>query len=168
MESAMERREVPCPSRFAVLWLLIFPLLFFAVFLVSNSAESTYHRIPISERKLNLKGLEMVTTRYLDEHPEDFYRFIRILTNADDALQDHESLTRGAVMHWLDQSMEREGFDREMPVRLFLRNVYLKEWEWAYLRRIDTGEREYLYDLIGATIGGLYRCTCVPPEFEQG
>lgn len=110
----------------------------------------------------------MVTTQYLDEHPEAFYRFIRILTNADNALQEHPSLTRGAVMKWLDQSMGREGFDSEMPVRLFLRNVYLKEWEGAYFRRIDPGEREYLYDLIGATIGGMYRCTCVPPELKQG
>ena len=82
--------------------------------------------------------------------------------------QAHETLTRGAVMTWLDQSMQQEGFDPEMPVRLFLRKVYLKEWDGAYLRRVDAGEREYLYDLIGATIGGMYRCTCVPRDVKQG
>ncbi|MFY9268208.1 MAG: hypothetical protein WAO55_00495 [Candidatus Manganitrophaceae bacterium] len=168
MEYVMREGAVEGPSRFAVLWLLVFPFLFFFIFIVSNHPESQYDQIPVPERKLNLKGLEMVTTQYLDEHPEAFYRFIRILTNADNALQENQSLTRGAVMKWLDQSMGQEGFDSEMPVRLFLRNVYLKEWEGAYFRRIDSGEREYLYDLIGATIGGMYRCTCVPPELKQG
>lgn len=167
MEQVMRQGEVDGPSRFAVLWLLVFPFLFFFIFFFTNHPESHYNEIPVPERKLNLKGLEMVTTQYLDEHPEDFYRFIRILTNADNALQENESLTRGAVVKWLNQSMRQEGFDSEMPVRRFLRNVYLKEWEGAYLRRIDPGEREYLYDLIGATIGGMYRCTCVPPDLKQ-
>jgi hypothetical protein len=167
MEYVMGEGAGDGPSRFAVLWLLVFPFFFFFIFLLSNHPESHYDQIPVPERKLNLKGLEMVTTEYLNEHPEDFSRFIRILTEADNALQENESLTRGAVMKWLDRSMRQEGFDSKMPVRLFLQNVYLKEWEGAYLRRIDSGEREYLYDLIGATIGGMYRCTCVPPELKQ-
>ena len=169
MQDAIGGKEVSFPSRFAALWLLAFPILFFGIFLLSKPhPESHYEQIPIPERKLNLKGLEMVTTQYLDEHPDAFYRFIRILTNADDALQEHESLTRGAVMEWLDRSMRQEGFDPQMPVHRFLRNVYLQEWEGAYLRRVDAGEREYLYDLIGATIGGMYRCTCAPPDLKEG
>lgn len=166
MEQVIGEKEAPTPSRFTPLWFLGFPFLFFFVFLLSYSTESNYEQIPVPERKLNLKGLEMVTTEYLNEHPEAFNRFIRILTNADDALQAHETLTRGAVLTWLDRSMQKEGFDTEMPVRLFLRKVYLREWEGAYLRRVDPGEREYLYDLIGATIGGMYRCTCAPPELK--
>lgn len=167
MENVIEEKEAPVPSRFTVLWFLAFPLLFLFIFLLSYSAESNYDQIPVPERKLNLKGLEMVTTEYLNQHPEAFNRFVRILTKADDALQAHETLTRGAVMTWLDRSMQNEGFDSEMPVRLFLRKVYLKEWEGAYLRRVDVGEREYLYDLISATIGGMYRCTCAPPEMQS-
>lgn len=166
MENVIGEKEAPSPSRFTVLWFLGFPLLFFFIFLLSYSAESHYDQIPVPERKLNLKGLEMVTTQYLNEHPEAFNRFIRILTNADDALQAHETLSRGAVVNWLDRSMRQEGFDAQMPVRLFLHNVYLKEWDGAYLRRVDPGEREYLYDLIGATIGGMYRCTCAPAELK--
>jgi hypothetical protein len=168
MQNMMGEKTTRFPSGFPGFWLWAFPLLFFFMLLVSSPSESNYERIPVSERKLNLKGLEMVTTQYLDEHPDAFYRFIRILTNADDALQEHEAPTRGAVMKWLNRSMQQEGFDSEMPVRLFLRKVYLKEWEGAYFRRLDTGEREYLYDLIAAMIGGMYRCTCVPPELREG
>jgi hypothetical protein len=136
--------------------------------LVSSRSEPAYNEIPIPARKMNLTGLEMVTTHYLDEHPGDFQKLIRILTDADDALQESPTFTRGTVMRWIKRAMKREQVDETMPVYLFLKNVYLHDWEGSYLRRVSEGEREYLYDLIGATIGGMYRCTCAPPELRTG
>lgn len=109
----------------------------------------------------------MVATEYLNAHPEDFNKLIRIVSNADDALQEDEAPVKGAVLKWLERSMDEEGFAPDMPVYFFLRNVYLKDWEGAYFTQVDPGEREYLFDLMGATIGGLYRCTCAPPERHQ-
>lgn len=70
-------------------------------------------------------------------------------------------------MFWLKNAMKQEGFDAEMPVYYYLQNVYLQKWEGAYLHQVDDGEREYLYDLMGAIMGGMYRCTCAPPEVRQ-
>lgn len=119
-----------------------------------------YNAIPIPDRKTNLLGLEMIATRHLDEHPDDFMKFSKILTDADDALQDHPTITRGGVMAWLRHALKEERIDPEIPVVLFLRSVYLKGWEGAYLTPVDEGEREYLYDLMGAVMGGMHRCTC--------
>jgi hypothetical protein len=121
-----------------------------------------YEQIPVPDRKLNLLGLEMVATKYLDQHPEDFVKFDRILSDADDALQAHRILTRGAVISWIRRTLKGEGYDESMPVYLFLRSVYLRDWEGSYLSFIDEGEREYLYDLLSAVMGGMHRCsTCV-------
>ncbi len=158
-------------SRFSFFWVWIFPVLVIFLFLfpllLINNSKSHYNEKPISARKLNLKGFEMVTTQYLNEHPEAFPKLIRIITDADEALQAHEFPVRAAVMKWLEGAMREEGFDDEMPVYYFLRTVYLNEWEGGYLRQVNDSEREYLYDLMGAMIGGLYRCTCAPPELRQ-
>ena len=124
-------------------------------------ASTRYQEIPIPDRRVNLLGLEAIATKYLDEHPKDFYKFFRILTAADDALGEHKTLTHGYVMTWIQHSLKLEGYDERMPVYLFLRSVYLKGWEGAYLTWVDEGEREYLYDLMAAVMGGMHRCsTC--------
>ncbi len=114
-----------------------------------------------------MKGLENVTTEYLDTHPGTYEKLIRVVSKADDALQEQEYPPRGAVMFWLKNAMREEGFDEQMTVYFYLKNVYLQEWEGAYLHQVDDGEREYLYDLMGAVMGGMYRCTCAPPEVRQ-
>lgn len=137
-------------------------LLLAFLLLASCRSSPAYEEIPIPERKLNLVGLEMIATRYLDAHPDDFWKFNRILTAADDALQSHQTLTRGAVFGWLKRAIRKEGYDETMPVYLFLKSVYLKDWEGSHLRVLDQGEREYLYDLMGAAMGGMHRCsTCI-------
>lgn len=128
--------------------------------LLSCRSGPAYDRIPIPDRRTNLLGLEMIATRHLDAHPDDFLKFSRILTAADNALQRHEILTRGAVMGWIDRALREEGVEEEIPLFLFLRSVYLKGWEGAHLTTVDEGEREYLYDLMGAVMGGMHRCTC--------
>jgi hypothetical protein len=144
------------------------PLLLFLLVQISCRSGPVYHEIPIPDRKLNLLGLEMIATHYLNEHPDDFHKFSRILTSADNALQSHTTLTRGAAMRWLKRAMKHEGFDEKMPVYLFLRSVYLKGWESSYLRWVDEGEREYLYDLMGAAMGGMHRCsTCTTGHVEE-
>jgi len=60
-----------------------------------------------------MKGLENVTTQYLDAYPGTYEKLIRVVTKADDALQEQEYPPRGAVM------------------------------------------------------GGMYRCTCAPPDVRQ-
>ncbi len=137
--------------------------LFSAILLLASCRSyPAYEEIPIPDRKMNLSGLEMIATRYLDAHPDDFWKFNRILIAADDTLQSHETLTRAAVFGWLKRAMRKEGYDEKMPVYLFLKSVYLNGWEGSYLRVLDQGEREYLYDLMGAAMGGMHRCsTCV-------
>jgi hypothetical protein len=120
-----------------------------------------YHSIPIPDRKTNLLGLERIATKHLDAHPDDFLKFSRILTSADNALQNNETITRSGAMAWIGRALKKEGMDETMPVMVFLRSVYLKGWEGAYLTTLDEGEREYLYDLMGAVMGGMHRCSCV-------
>lgn len=167
----MEETKIPSPSPRTVIWYWICPILFGFLFifplLLIDSTESHYNEKPLEDRRLNLKGLELITTRYLDENPEAFDKLIRIVTDADEALQKEETPSHAAVMAWLDKSMRGEGFNEEMPVYYYLKNVYLKEWEGAYFRPLNSGEREYLYDLLGAMIGGLYRCTCAPSHLQQ-
>ncbi len=110
---------------------------------------------------MNLSGLTAESTRYLNEHPGDFYKFHRILTAADAAMGSHERMTRAGVMRWIHRIAAQEGFDERMPVYLFLRTVYLAGWEGSYLNAIDLSEREYLCDLISAVMGGMHLCeTC--------
>lgn len=139
----------------------IVPLVIITLLITSCRSGPAYNEIPVPDRKLNLLGLERIATEYLDNHPRDFYKFHRILTAADNALQKHQSPSRGAVMNWIKQALKREGLDERMPVYLFLRAVYLKDWEGSYFHWVDEREREYLYDLMGAAMGGMHRCsTC--------
>lgn len=171
MVNLIEEEGLVSRSRANFFWVWIFPVLVVFLFLfpllLINSSESHYNAKPASERMMNLKGLELVTTQYLNENPEAFHKLIRIITDADDAIQNNEFPIHAAVMKWLKKAMYREGFDDEMPVYFFLRTVYLNEWERGYFRQVDDAEREYLYDLMSAMIGGLYRCTCAPPELRQ-
>ena len=65
-------------------------------------------------------------------------------------------------MSWIRRMLKREGYSESMPVYRFFQAVYLRGWKGSYLSFIDEGEREYLYDLMGAVMGGMHRCsTCV-------
>jgi hypothetical protein len=108
---------------------------------------------------MNLKGLEAVSIQYLNAHPEEFYAFSRILTQADDALGKHGRMTRGAVMRWIRHRIKQESYDETMPVYQFLKSVYLQGWEGSDFILVDEDDREYLYDLIGAVMGGMHLCT---------
>jgi len=149
--------------RIAVILLLLIVLI-----LSARQSNSAYQKLPIPDRRLNLTGLERITTQYLDQHPDDYQKLIRIVTAADDALQGHTTFTRGTVMRWIKRALRREQVDETMPVYLFLKNVYLHDWEGAYLSQVSDGDREYLFDLMGAAIGGMYRCTCAPSEVRTG
>jgi len=170
MVDVLEEQETAPTSTSSIFWVWVFPVfvvfLFLFPLLLINTSESRYNEKPTSARMMNLKGLELVTTQYLNENPAAFHKLIRIVTDADEALQNQEFPVHAAVMKWLEHAMHEEGFDDEMPVYYFLRTVYLNEWESGYFRQVDDAEREYLYDLLGAMIGGLYRCTCAPPELR--
>ncbi len=135
--------------------------------LVSCGPNLEYNRIPIPDRRLNLSGLTAVSTQYLNEHPGDFHTFNRILTAADDALGSHELITRAGVMRWIHRKVIEEGYDDRMPVYLFLRTVYLSGWEHSWADRVDLAEREYLYDLLSAVMGGMHLCTTCSTRHEQ-
>lgn len=130
-----------------------------ALWLVSCAADVDYTRIPIPDRRLNLSGLTALSTQYLNEHPEEFYTFHRILTAADDALSRDAVRTHAGVMRWLDRAIRAEGYDDRMPVHLFVRTVYLNGWERSWFERVDASDREYLYDLVSAVMGGMHLCT---------
>ncbi len=99
-----------------------------AFILSSCAADMSYLEIPIPDRRMNLRGLEAVSTHYLNEHPQDFFKFSRILSSADEVLQAHQTLTHGHVIAWIRHTLKREGYDERMPVYVFLRTVYLKDW----------------------------------------
>jgi len=138
-----------------------------ALLLVSCAADLDYTRIPVPDRRLNLSGLTAISTHYLNEHPGDFYKFHRILTAADDALGRDAVRTRAGVMRWLDRAVRTEGYDDRMPVYLFLRTVYLNGWERSWFGRIDVSDREYLYDLVSAVMGGMHLCTTCSTAREE-
>jgi hypothetical protein len=135
--------------------------------LVSCRSDLAYNRIPIPDRRLNLSGLTAVSTQYLNEHPGDFHTFNRILTAADDALGGQEFITRAGVMRWMHWKVVEEGYDDRMPVYLFLRTVYLEGWDRSWGNRVDLSEREYLYDLLSAVMGGMHLCTTCSTSHGQ-
>ena len=120
---------------------------------------SGYADIPVSERRMNLRGLEEVSIQYLNVHPEDFFVFSRILTVADEVLGENERITRGAVVRWIRDEVRQANYDDTMPVYRFLKTVYLEGWKGANLTLVDEGDREYLYDLISAVMAGMHLCT---------
>jgi hypothetical protein len=138
-----------------------------SVWLISCRPGLQYDQFPIPDRRLNLSGLTAVSTQYLNEHPDDFKKFYRILTAADDALGSHEYLTRAGVMCWIDRTVRKEGYADRMPVYFFLRTVYLAGWEdgfWPH--RVDDSDREYLSDLISAVMGGMHLCTTCSTKMD--
>lgn len=58
--------------------------------------------------------------------------------------------------------------DIRMPVYQFIHTVYLSGWEESTLDTIDLSEREYLYDLISAVMGGMHLCTTCSTAREPG
>ncbi len=139
---------------------LIFCVISF-VFILSCRSGMEYGEISIPDRRMNLSGLVAISTKYLNEYPNDFYKFHRILTQADEALGQHQFLTRDNVFSWIQRRVLQEGYDENMPVFLFIKTVYLEGWEGSYLNWVDLSEREYLYDLISAVMGGMHLCsTC--------
>jgi hypothetical protein len=145
------------------------PSLIFIFLFVLASCQSTapYDRIPIPDRRMNLSGLMAVSTHYLNEHPGDFYKFNRILTAADESLGNHDFVTRAGVMKWIERIIREEEYNDDMLVYHFLRTVYLEGWEGSYLNRVDLSEREYLYDLISAVMGGMHHCTTCSTRHES-
>ena len=131
----------------------------FLLALAGCAAGSGYDEITLSDRRMNLRGLEAVSIQYLNEHPKEFHAFSRILTAADDALGKHETFSRGTVMRWISQELTRAGYDETMPVYRFLITVYLEGWKGAYLTRVDGSDREFLFDLISSVMGGMHLCT---------
>jgi hypothetical protein len=130
-------------------------------FMAGCRAQTGYAEIPVSDRRTNMKGLEAVSIQYLNSHPKEFYTFSRILTEADDALGKHARITRGAVMRWIRSRIKQEGYGEGMPVYRLLKTVYLQGWEGSVFTLVDDDDREYLYDLISAVMGGMHLCeTC--------
>jgi hypothetical protein len=139
------------------------------LFILQSCVASTkYLDIPKPDREMNLLGLQALSKKYLDEHPQDFDKFSRILTEANDALETDQTRTHGQVMGWIQKTMTREGYNEHMPVYMVLRRVYLKNWEGAYLTLVDKGEHEYLYDLLSAVMGGMHLCsTCSTGHMKE-
>jgi hypothetical protein len=141
-------------------------LMALGLLLMSCRAGMEYDRIPLPERRMNLSGLTAISTRYLNAHPGDFKKFNRMLSEADDALGSHEFITRAGVMRWIHRTAVQEGYDDQMPVYLFLRTVYLEGWAGSVLNRVDASEREYLYDLLSAIMGGMHLCTTCSTKMD--
>ncbi|MBI3811673.1 MAG: hypothetical protein HY283_05655 [Nitrospirae bacterium] len=141
-------------------WPAFFVLAAVFIFFLSGCRAGTgYAEIPVPDRRMNLKGLEAVSIQYLDAHPEEFYAFSRILTDADNALGKHGHITRGAVVRWIRNRIRQEAYDETMPVYRLLKSVYLRDWDGSEFTFVDDDDREYLYDLIGAVMGGMHLCT---------
>lgn len=121
-----------------------------------------YVETAVADRRANVLGIEALFLRHLDAHPEQFPVFIRIVTDADNALQSHRVLTRAAVVRWIDRRAAKEGFDeRRLPGLFFLKHVYLAGWNHGYLNFVDENDRELLSDLITGVMGALHKCrTC--------
>lgn len=155
-------KEIFCRSNFFVI------LIGILIILSSCGGGTGYSDISVSDRRLNLSGLEAVSIRYLNSHPEEFYTFSSILTAADDALGNRERITRGGVMHWIRNQMEGAHYDKNMPVYHFLKTVYLESWEGAHFTMVDESDRELLYDLISAVMGGMHLCTTCSTSHTMG
>lgn len=159
--TGFRRDSIPRPVLFVLIAAYI-------VVLTGCRAQTGYAEIPLQDRRMNLKGLEAVAIRYLNDHPGEFYTFSRILTEADDALGKHARVTRGAVMRWIRKRIKQEGYGKEMPVYRLLKRVYLQGWEGSDFTLVGDDDREYLYDLISAVMGGMHLCTTCSTRHEPG
>ncbi len=133
-------------------------LAFLLIFLSGCAEKVKYLDIPPVDRHTSLEGLSTLFARYLEKHPDSWKNFARILTEADDALQKHPTLTKAGVMRWIEAHVKKEGFkEEELPGLTLIRLVYLKGWDHAYFSFVDEQEREFLFDLIGAVMGGMHK-----------
>ena len=132
-----------------------------ALMLAGCVTDSGYGDIAVGDRRMNLRGLEAVSIEYLNANPKEFHVFGRILIEADEALENHDVLIRGAVMRWLKKAVMDAAYDESMPVYRFVNTVYLAGWEGAHFTRVSESDREFLFDLISAVMGGMHLCqTC--------
>ncbi len=122
----------------------------------------SYVETAVPDRRANMLGVESLFLQRLEQHPEEFPVFLRIVTDADDALHAHGFLTRAMVAQWIARRAKQEGFDeRTLPGLFFLRAVYLAGWHHGYLHRLSDDDRELLSDLISGVMGALHKCrTC--------
>lgn len=122
----------------------------------------SYVETAVADRRANMLGVEALFLRHLEQHPEQFPTFIRILTDADDALHAHRVLTRAMVVRWIDDRAAQAGLDeRTLPGLFFVKHVYLAGWNRGYLNFLDENDRELLADLISGAMGALHKCpTC--------
>lgn len=118
-----------------------------------------YNDVPIADRRTTLQGLAVLFGDYLQAHPDTYPKFIRILKAADEILERRPRLTRGQVMRWMDQRLQQEGLRPEgIPGVVTIRAVYLRGWDGAVLSPVSADDRELLYDLMAAVMGGMHRC----------
>lgn len=133
-------------------------LAFLLIFLIGCAEKIKYLDLAPADRRTSLDGLSTLFARYLEKHPETWKNFERILTDADNALQEHRLLTKAGVMRWIEEHVKKEGFkEKELPGLTLIRLVYLRGWEHAYFSFVDEQERELLFDLIGAVMGGMHK-----------
>lgn len=132
------------------------------VVLLGCGRSFPYVETAVADRRANVLGIEALFLHHLDAHPEQFGVFVRIVTDADEALHSHRPLTRASVARWIDRRAAKEGFDeRTLPGLFFLKNVYLAGWNRGYLNFMDENDRELLSDLITGVMGALHKCqTC--------
>ncbi len=126
------------------------------------SRKNTYVEMPLDYRHKNVKGIEALFLDHLNRHPEDWKKFVRILSEADEALNQRRYITRRHVVKWIDQQLKKEAFDVDrIPGFFFLRSVYLEGWDNEFFDFVDENEREMLNDLITGVMGALHNCrTC--------
>ena len=130
--------------------------------LTACTERLAYVETAVADRRANVLGIEALFLRHLDEHPEHFPIFIRILTDADNALHAHRVLTRAAVVRWIDRQAATVGLtERNLPGLFFLKRVYLAGWSRGHLNFLDEDDREFLSDLVTGVMGALHKCrTC--------
>ena len=125
-----------------------------------------YSDLPINDRRTNLAGVVTLFGDYLQVHPDAYPKFSRILKAADAILENRPRITKGAVMRWLDEHLRQEGLrPEEIAGVAAIRAVYLKGWDGAVFSTVSEDDRELLYDLMAAVMGGMHRCpACVQTE----
>ena len=122
-----------------------------------------YSDVPINDRRTNLAGLATLFGDYLQAHPDAYSKFSRILKAADAILENRPRITKGAVMRWLDERLRQEGLrPEEIAGITAIRAVYLKGWDGAMFSTVSEDDRELLYDLMAAVMGGMHRCPACP------
>ena len=118
-----------------------------------------YTDLSVNDRRTNLSGLAVLFGDYLQAHPDVYQKFSRILKAADAILENRPWLSKRAVMRWLDARLRVEGLrPEEIAGVVAIRAVYLKGWDGAAMSPVSADDRELLYDLMAAVMGGMHRC----------